>query len=49
MRSHHTGKEQEEAGGFEMDYTDTLWSPSAIKNYYTKENTCIYAYAVVIR
>lgn len=45
MRSHHTGKGQEEAGGFEMDYTDTLWFPTAIKNYCTKENT----YTVVNR
>lgn len=42
MRSHPTGKEKAEAEGSEVDYTDTLWFPSAIKNYYIKDNTCTY-------
>lgn len=40
MKSHHTGKEKEAAGGLEMDYTDTLWFPTAIKHI--KENTCTH-------
>lgn len=40
MRSHHTGKEKEEAGGCEMDDTDTRWLLTAIKDRDVMEDTC---------
>lgn len=41
MRSRHTGKEKEEAEGFEMDCTDTCWFLMVLRVLLESTNTLV--------